>query len=299
MAASKDFSMLLYPYLRKVFTERYKAKPLDVDRFYKRSKTDRMYETGVGVTGFGLVPATREGMAPIYDDPLQGFPYVHAWLEYRLGFRVTNRLYKNDRYKIFGDKMAKELARSARYTQDLLAARPFLDAWTTFKSPDGMPFYHTAHPLVGGGTLANTSSTPTAPSQTAIQNAFIQMQKQCDDRGKLLDLVAETIIAPPELEFNLSILNNTSYVVGSANNDINPIKGKFNVDIWRHLSGSLNWHVRAAREDTDEVIRWWDREGIETSKYFDWETRSMKFDVGFECGTGAEDFRGYWGYLGV
>lgn len=299
MANSSQFPMALVPHLNKMFVGRYKEIPSQIGDHYSSGKTDEYYEVGASVTGLGLVPETREGMRPEYEDPLNGFPYVHHVLSYRMGIRITDKLYKSDRYKIFGPKMVGELAKSARYTQEILAARPFNYGFTTFLSPDGSSFFNAAHPLVGGGTGSNRPSTGAALSVSALQAGATAMRRQTDDKGKLLTLRPKDLVIPPDLEFAAKTILSSTLLPGSANNDINTLSGAFNPIIWDFLTSTTAWWLRAQMSDVAETVVLKMKTPVKTSPYYDWHTRSTLYDVEFEQLIGATDWRGYYGSPGA
>ncbi len=76
MAVSRNFAALISPFLTKVYVERYKKNPFQMERYLHVESSKRAYEQGIGVVGFGLVPERREGKAVIMDDPMQGYAFL-------------------------------------------------------------------------------------------------------------------------------------------------------------------------------------------------------------------------------
>ena len=80
---------------------------------------------------------------------------------------------------------------------------------------DGVTLFHANHKnLIGSGA---------APSQATIQAAILQMQKQTDQFGDAIYMTPAAIVVPVGYGFDLQVILHSAQVVGSANNDINPL----------------------------------------------------------------------------
>lgn len=285
--------------LNQVFLNEYTLLPSQIASHYRTGKTTTYYEIGTAMAGFGYVGETREGKPVDYFDPQNGFSFVHQVLSYGMGCRVTERLFKSDQWGYFGPRIAKELAKSARFTQEHLAARPFNNAHTTFLTPDGQPFFSTGHLLAGGGTLGNKPSTAAALSQAAIQAGITSMRRQTDDNGKLLALAPSDLVVPPDLQFAAEVILGTQQVQGSNNNDINPVYRKLTPVIWDYLTSATAWFLRAPMPMVADAVVLKMFKPITTDSDYDWDTKTTKYRVEFEQQIGATDWRGYYGTPGA
>lgn len=80
---------------------------------------------------------------------------------------------------------------------------------------DGTTLFHNSHNnLIGSGA---------APSQATIQAAILKMQRQTDQFGEPIYMTPRTIVVGVGYEFDLAVILRSAQVVGSANNDINPL----------------------------------------------------------------------------
>ena len=80
---------------------------------------------------------------------------------------------------------------------------------------DGKALFHNDH--------KNQITQEAAPSQAEIQKMILQMQKQTDQFGDAIYVTPRTIVVPVGYEFDLAVILRSAQVVGSANNDINPL----------------------------------------------------------------------------
>lgn len=69
----------------------------------------------------------------------------------------------------------------------------------------------------------NLIKTGSKPSQTSIQEIILQMQKQTDQFGDPIYITPHTLVVPVGYEFDLAVILHSAQVVGSSNNDINPL----------------------------------------------------------------------------
>lgn len=69
----------------------------------------------------------------------------------------------------------------------------------------------------------NLAATDAAPTAAAIQKMILQMQKQTDQFGDAIYMTPRTLVVGVGYEFDLAVIFHSAQVVGSANNDINPL----------------------------------------------------------------------------
>lgn len=80
---------------------------------------------------------------------------------------------------------------------------------------DGKALFHNDHKNL----IANGSK----PTQAAIQAIILKMQQQTDQFGEAIYITPRTIVVPVGYEFDLSVIFRSAQVVGSNNNDVNPL----------------------------------------------------------------------------
>lgn len=80
---------------------------------------------------------------------------------------------------------------------------------------DGTALFHNNH--------KNLIAAGVAPSQAAIQQIILKMQRQVDQFGEAITIVPQYIVVPVGYEFDLAVILHSTQVTGSGNNDINPL----------------------------------------------------------------------------
>ena len=153
-------------------------------------------------------------------------------------------------------------------------------------------FHANHHNLIGTGS---------APSQMAIQAAILQMQKQTDHFGEAIYMTPRRLIVPVGYEFDLAVIFRSAQVVGSNNNDINPL---YNYPLEIVQSPVLNamagvnacpWFLQAD-ESSARGIQVDYLNGQETPTVRRMETvgqLGFTWDIWLDWGIAVRDFRGF------
>lgn len=178
------------------------------------------------------------------------------------------------------------LADSAALFREKAAADTFNNAFTdsgldsagwSVAGPDGVGLVSTAHPL-SPNNLTQTQSNEftlalTPANLTTVKTA---MRKWTDDKGDIVAVHPDTLIVPVALEDQANLINNTEFVIGSANNDRNPHYNKWNVIVWPYLRDDDAWFVVDSRL-MKQFLVWLDRVKPEWQATEDFDTIMAKY----------------------
>lgn len=133
-------------------------------------------------------------------------------------FSMTRQAFINDDIGII-TKMPGNYAAAGKRTIDKAVYSILFNNPTIF---DGKALFHNSHKNVAG--------TASKPTQASIQAAILGLQLQQDQFGEAIYVSPKNIIVPVGYGFDLDVIFHSAQVVGSNNNDINPLnKYKFNV----------------------------------------------------------------------
>lgn len=212
--------------LDAVFGLEYKQQPeLWRDIFSVASEGKKAYIEQVLMTGLGAAPVKAEGAGYAYDEAQEAWVARLVFETVALAVAITEEAMEDDLYFDLGAQMAKALARSMQYTKNVKGANILNNGFTAgYTGGDGKVLFATDHPLVGGGTLANTFTTQADLSETSLEDMLILIGDAVDDRGLPIHLTAKKLIVPTELQFTAQRLLKTDGRVGTADNDINALK---------------------------------------------------------------------------
>ena len=109
---------------------------------------------------------------------------------------------------------------------------------------DGQYFFDTDHSEGDSGTQSNKGTS--ALDASALQVAITAMMKYKDDKGKLLGIVPDLLVVPPDLQWTAMELLESTYWPGSqANHKManNVLKGKLDLLVSPYLTDTTDWFV--------------------------------------------------------
>lgn len=217
---------LLWPGVYATWGQVYDEHAQEYGDLYEELDSDKAYETGVQVTGFGLAPIKGEGQPVTYDSEVQGIITNYVHIAYALGFIVTKEEIDDNQYKEVATNRAKANAFSMRQTIENIAAFLYNNAFSSsyFTTGDGVALISNAHVQATGGTYSN-SLTPAADlSEAALEDICIQIMGVTTDRGLLINVMPESLHVARQEYFNANRILKSVLQSNTASNNINVLK---------------------------------------------------------------------------
>ena len=294
----------LAPGLNALFGQNYDAYDREYEEIFAIEDSDRAFEEEVLITGFGSAPVKTEGQGVVFDTASEGYTsrYVHDTVS--LAFALTEEAQEDNLYDSLGRRYVKALARSMMNTKEIKGADILNNAFdTNFAGGDGQPLVSTAHPLAGGGTLANRETTMADLNETSLENMLISISEFTDDKGLQISVQATKMIVPPQLVFVADRILNSDQRVATADNDINAIKntgvlpGGYSVN--HYLSDPDAFFILTSITDAGEGLKMFQRTPLETTMEPDFTTGNLRYKSRERYSFGFSDFRGVFASQGA
>ena len=294
----------LEPGLNALFDQNYDAYDREYEEIFAIEDSDRAFEEEVLITGFGSAPVKTEGQGVVFDTASEGYTsrYVHDTVS--LAFALTEEAQEDNLYDSLGRRYVKALARSMMNTKEIKGADILNNAFdTNFAGGDGQPLVSTAHPLAGGGTLANRETTMADLNETSLENMLISISEFTDDKGLQISVQATKMIVPPQLVFVADRILNSDQRVATADNDINAIKntgvlpGGYSVN--HYLSDPDAFFILTSITDAGEGLKMFQRTPLETTMEPDFTTGNLRYKSRERYSFGFSDFRGVFASQGA
>jgi Mu-like prophage major head subunit gpT len=237
---------------------------------------------------------------------LSGFSAQEAWTArynhetIALGFSLTEEAIEDNLYDSLSARYTKGLARAMAYTKQVKAAATLNNGFSAaYTGGDGVALFSTAHPLVNGGTNANTPSTQADLNETSLENAVIQIAAWTDERGLLIAAKPKKLVVPPALQFVATRLLETELRVGTNNNDINAIKNNGSVSegytINHFLTDTNAWFLTT---DVPNGLKHFVRTPLSNSMDGDFDTGNVRYKSRERYSFGWSDPLGIYGSSG-
>lgn len=288
--------------LDAVFGLEYKQqKELWRDIFTTAKESKKAYIEQVLMTGLGAAAVKAEGAQYAFDEATEGWVSRLVFETVALAVAITEEAQEDDLYADLGAQMAKALARSMQYTKNVKGANILNYGFTAgYTGGDGKVLFATDHPLVGGGTFANTLTTQADLSETALEDMLILIGDAVDDRGLPIHLTAKKLIVPTELQFTAKRILDTDGRVGTADNDLNAIKsmnlisGGFSTNVF--LTDPDAWHILT---DAQQGLQYVERVALKKKMDADDNTGNIRYRCRERYGFWWSDPRGAYASSGA
>ena len=291
----------LLPGLNALFGLEYARYGEEHKEIYEIETSERSFEEETKLSGFSAAPVKAEGNAIAYDNAQEAWTARYSHETIALGFSLTEEAIEDNLYDSLSARYTKGLARAMAYTKQVKAAAILNNGFSAqFVGGDGQPLFSTAHPLVNGGTNANTPTTPADLNETALENAVIQIAAWTDERGLLIAAKPRKLIVPPALQFVATRLLETKLRVGTNNNDINAIENNGSIPegytINHFLTDSNGWYLTT---DVPNGMKHFVRTPLQNSMDGDFDTGNVRYKSRERYSFGWSDPLGMYGSPGA
>ena len=287
----------LLPGLNALFGLEYARYGEEHKEIYETEKSERSFEEETKLSGFSAAPVKAEGTALTYDNAQEAFTARYNHETIALGFSITEEAIEDNLYDSLSARYTKGLARAMAYTKQVKAAAVLNNAYNAqYVGGDGVSLLNSAHPLVNGGTNANTPSTAADLNETSLENAVIQIAAWTDERGLLIAARPKKLIVPPALMFVATRLLDTELRVGTNNNDINAIKNNGSVPegytVNHFLTATNAWFLTT---DVPNGLKHFERTPLQNSMDGDFDTGNVRYKSRERYSFGWSDPLGIYG----
>ena len=297
----------LLPGLNALFGMEYARYGEEHKEIYETETSERSFEEETKLSGFSAAPVKNEGSSIRYDNAQEAWSTRYNHETIALGFSITEEAVEDNLYDSLSARYTKSLARAMAYTKQVKAASVLNNGFNGgYLGGDGVSLfgYNSSsalvnHPLVSGGTNANTPTTQADLNETSLEAAVIQIAAWTDERGLLIAAKPKKMIVPPSLQFVATRLLETSLRVGTTDNDINAIKNNGAIPegytINHFLTDSNGWFLTT---DVPNGLKHFVRTPLQNSMDGDFDTGNVRYKARERYSFGWSDALGIWGSSG-
>lgn len=294
-----QFSEDLWPGIQKWWGDAYTEWQAIWPKLVTEYNSDKQFEKYQGRTEYGLASVKPQGGGIAYQDPYQGFQKEIQNVTYGLGSTITYEMMRYDQYNLFKNIPA-QLAKSMRRTEETVVHNLLNNGFTTNTTADGQPLFSRNHVLVAatGTTLGNTPATQSDFSQSALEQAYIDIGRFVDDQNLPIVVNPMRLIVPVESQHLARKVLQTEYEVGSANNTINPVsEARMPLDlvVTPYLTDTDAWFLKTDIDDGC-IFQEVDPAMLDRDNSFD--DKNLKFSCMRLFGVGSANYLGYYGVSG-
>jgi len=297
----------LLPGLNALFGMEYARYGEEHKEIYETETSERSFEEETKLSGFSAAPVKNEGSAIQYDNAQEAWSTRYNHETIALGFSITEEAVEDNLYDSLSARYTKSLARAMAYTKQVKAAAVLNNGFNGgYLGGDGVSLfgYNSSnslvnHPIISGGTNANTPATQVDLNETSLEAAVIQIAAWTDERGLLIAAKPKKLIVPPALMFTAKRLLDTELRVATADNDINAIKQMGAIPegytVNHFLTDSNAWFLTT---DVPNGMKHFVRTPLQNSMDGDFDTGNVRYKARERYSFGWSDPLGIWGSSG-
>ena len=293
---------LLWPGIKGIWGRVYDSWPTEYTDLFNTVSSDKAYEEYVQITRFGLAQVKPQGAPLAYTSEFQGATTRLTNVAYAQGYAVTIEEIRDDLYEKVSRTRASSNAEAMRQTKEYVCANTYNRAFTAgYVGGDGVVLCSTAHPLVLGGTMANTPTVAADLSEVSLEDALIGMMGMQDDNGLTVRLMPESLHVSRYEIFNAQRILKSIQQSGTANNDINAIRSlgllPKGAMVNHYFTSPHAWFVRS-RSLPEVGMIYQERDKIEFDSDNDFSTKNALASAYERYAVGWADWRYVWGVNG-
>lgn len=250
-------------------------------------------------SGFQAAPVKAEGAAAFYDTIIPGISKMYTHATYAMGYEITEEAIEDNLQtpETFA-KLPDALLGSFEETIEVSSANVFNTGFST-NGFDGTTLFSLVHPLLTGGTQANTPSTQADLSVTSLQNGITAFGQFVDERGLHKATFPKQLLVSVDNQFVAEELLKSEYKPYTGNNEVNALNNRgLGFYINHYLTDTDAWFLLAAKADHALKFFWRVRLGA-LRKSTDFDTTNLKHLNRCRFSVGYSHYKGTYGSQGA
>lgn len=275
-----EFRRLADPDLDKIWHEEDELYEEQYSRVLNVKSLDKLYTIEAEMAGFGSPIEIDEGDNVTYDEAISPRERRYDITKFGLGYKVTDKFWKNDRYGEVQQFEADLRRADADHTETYFFALLANATGTTISTGfDGLALASTAHVRMdGGATQANRPTSLTALTLTALEDAAIAFTKFKDERGRPFRSMPRTLLTGLDLVLVANELLDSALNPSNANNATNAVRNVFSIAPMStpYITSTTYWSLLGDRHDIN--AGWRERPVTGSDEDFDSSTIKRKVE---------------------
>jgi len=254
------------------------------------------YNDELEFAGTGPMPLKPENTPLFYTRLIQGGTIRSIPLTYGMAARSSFELHDDDQHGVI-QQVPKALARSQRFTEEMVAWNIINLGFSTVKTVDGVSLFNNQHPLLGGpsatsyspgistiisaaGTYPNRPATDIDLSYAGIQLMTNQFQGMVDGQGLPVQSTPKQILLHFTNRFLARELLGSPGKPGTSTNEINALLGEdLGYMISNYLTATNAWYAFGKKGEGGHHLDFVWRQKPKTDFDDDFDTKALKESV--------------------
>lgn len=278
--------------------------PIYTNFFTTKSSEKAFEEFMVERAGLGLAVQQPELEPVQFDIPNEGYRTQVTHASYGLAVAVSREAEDDNLYEDVAGRMMKEMAFSARQTEEYIAHAPLQVATdsTNGLRADGVPLISASHPTAAG--LQSNQLVAANVSELFFENAVIQISYTRNGRGFIVNMLPKRVILSPESGPETRRILGSPLQWNAQTNNINVLRSTGalpEVVETPYLVDKDNTFIQTTEQDKDNGagFTFWERSALEMREDSNWSNQAKLMALWFRCAASIVDFRVVYGSAGA
>jgi hypothetical protein len=283
-----------YERLAPIYPQFYDSKPSE--KAFEEFMTER--------AGLGLAVQQPELEPVQFDVPNEGYRTQVTHASYGLAVAISREAKDDNLYEDVGSRMMKELAFSARQTEEYIAHAPLQVAFDPVNGlrADNVPLCSPSHPTATG--VQSNQLVSANVSELAFENAVIQISYTRNGRGFIINVMPKRVILSPESGPETRRILGSPLQWNAQTNNINVLRATGalpEVVETPYLVDKDNYFIQTSEQDKDngQGFTFWERSSVEMREDSNWSNQASLMALWFRVSASIVDFRSVYGSAGA
>lgn len=283
-----------YERLAPIYSQFYDAKPSE--KAFEEFMTER--------AGLGLAVQQPELEPVQFDIPNEGYRTQVTMASYGLAVAISREAKDDNLYEDVGSRMMKELAFSARQTEEYIAHAPLQVAFDAVNGlrADSVPLCSPSHPTASG--VQSNALVSANVSELAFENAVIQISYTRNGRGFVINVLPKRVILSPESGPETRRILGSPLQWNAQTNNINVLRATGalpEVVETPYMVDKDNYFIQTSEQEKDngQGFTFWERSQLETREDSNWSNQASLIAIWMRCAASVVDWRTVYGSAGA
>ena len=294
-----------WPGLYALFGLDYERLAPTYPQFFDTKPSEKAFEEFMTErAGLGLAVQQPELEPVQFDVPNEGYRTQVTHASYGLAVAISREAKDDNLYEDVGGRMMKELAHSARQTEEYIAHAPLQVATDTVNGlrADGVPLISPNHPTASG--VQSNQLVSANVSELAFENAVIQIAYTRNGRGFIINELPKRVILSPESGPETRRILGSPLQWNAQTNNINVLRSTGalpEVIETPYLVDKDNYFIQTSEQDKDngQGFTFWERSSVEMREDSNWSNQASLMALWFRVSASIVDFRVVYGSPGA
>lgn len=242
-----NFPQALLPFVGDWAGQAFKEQEPVYAKVFETFNMDHAYQTDVMNYGASLMAQVGENQPFEFDTMAQTWQYTYTALKYVSGFLISEEEQEDSKHMDITKLRTKETTKAINATRETIASTILNNAFSSsYTYGDSVALISNAHVIGRGPNQSNRPSAYTDLSETALEQAIIDIKDIRDETGIRMQLKVKKLLVPKESVFEAHRILKSTLQYNTAENNANALADMNLIPeilSWNYLTDTDAWFL--------------------------------------------------------